>query len=355
MNPQWTFGQRDPQWANWLLNNVAGSTLGKYGCTTAAYGVGLGYYLGKPMNPKDTEIFIRQNKAYLGDLVDWRFLPYFRWRFYCEAVPAPLEDIKNELRAGKMVLLNVNLVRNDLKPDHWVICLDENFTIFDPWFNEIAPITKRYGNPSTEIYGGAYFNWPAKVEKPTEQPQPPVKTITMEEIFSNIFITFFERWPTPEELAEFKNSGEYGRPYTYVQNKWVRQWKGRAADLEKEVQRLYKSEKDKDALADQLRQAIKERDEDLKQKGGSIEEITKAKEVAEARVSEVEKATQEQVEAMQIANAKAVETARQEGYNKAKSEFQGQTPPTPQPEPIPAYKTGVAAFIEYLIKLISKK
>lgn len=157
--PKYLFGQNEIAWKNWLINNVVGSTLGKYGCTTTAYGVALGDYLGKPMNPKDTEIFIRNAGGYQGDLILWSKLPYFRQRFDCKIMPAPLEDIKKELRLGKYVLLQVDLVGNDDKPDHWVLCLDEYFTIFDPWFNEVAPITKRYGEPSREIFGGAYFNW----------------------------------------------------------------------------------------------------------------------------------------------------------------------------------------------------
>lgn len=269
MTPEFIFGQRETGWADWPINKTS-STIGRYGCTTDAYGVGLGYYLGKSMNPKETEIFLREHNAYQKDLVFWPNVPYFRWRFYCVDSPAPIEDIKNELRAGKMVLLHVDLVGNDSKPDHWVLCLDENLTIFDPWYKEIAPFTKRYGDPSRGIYGGAYFNWPDKVSN------QPIKTITMEEIFSNIFIAWFERWPTAQELEEFKQSEDYSRPYTYAQKKWIHEEKRVLDERLKEINRLYQSEKDKDAKYAELQKVVaslNEEIEKLKQSGSTIQSL----------------------------------------------------------------------------------
>jgi len=354
MTVKYTFGQRDLPWANHLLNNVAGSTIGKYGCTTDAYGVALGYYLGKSINPQQAEEYIRSHGAYTKDLVLWTKLPYFRWRFYCEATPAPVNDIKAELRAGKMVLLNVDLSGNDDKPDHWVLCLDENFTIFDPWYNEIAPITKRYGKPEREIFGGAYFNWPA----PPATPAPTTNKVTMEEIFSNIFIAFFERWPNSQELAEFKASGDYNRPYTYVQNKWIHQWKDEKASAEGSVS--------------QLRQAIAERDSNVAELNRKSDEQGRSITSLEESLSKLQKETSDQIEQMKATNENAVKAAynhgREVGYaeGKAESKPEPEKPSEPVEEPTedPAKepetpredrRTLLEKVIDFIIKLISKK
>jgi hypothetical protein len=59
------------------------------------------------------------------------------------------------------VLVNVDATQHDgvTKENHWVLVVDENFTIHDPWYGDKANISPRYGaTPAIAIMGGAYFN-----------------------------------------------------------------------------------------------------------------------------------------------------------------------------------------------------
>lgn len=143
--------QRDTRWATKLINEVPGSTIGRYGCTITSIGI----LLGK--NPDDIETFLRANKGFLGDKVIWSKVPYFRHRWYCQNVVAPVDEIKTELRRHP-VLLVVHM--NGVKQDHWVLAIDENFTIIDPWDGVQTTLQARYGSPAKAILGGAYFDYP---------------------------------------------------------------------------------------------------------------------------------------------------------------------------------------------------
>lgn len=360
MIPQWTFGQRGAAWANWLINNVAGSTLGKYGCTTAAYGVGLGHYLGKPMNPKDTEIFIRQNKAYLGDLVDWRNLPYFRSRFYCEATPAPLEDIRNELRNGKMVLLHVDLVANDDKPDHWVLCLDENFTIFDPWYDEVAPITKRYGKPEREIFGGAYFNWPIKPNEPTMSASDMEELKRLREytpqlekrlqVIQGAMRGVFRQKDEAEVrivfgLDDWKYAGFYGARLDQQQ----------VVDISTDIGKLNYLLVQARQTEAMLRTAIGERDADVKRKSEDLQARDKRISELTEELAKIRSQYDAELEAMRTSNTVAV----QESYDKGRiDERQSNIQPAPENpsgDDVVVSKSAIERLVSFFINLISKK
>lgn len=146
-------GQRVDPWQSQLINNVKGSTIGLYGCTISC----LAMISGR--NPGQQESFMRSIGAFTTDLVLWTKTPGFKNRFYCEATPAPIDTIIAEVRSGRPVLVNVHLGLGTPKPNHWVLVVDDQFNIHDPWYNEKASITKRYGKtPAIAILGGAYFN-----------------------------------------------------------------------------------------------------------------------------------------------------------------------------------------------------
>ena len=147
-----TFGQRDPRWAKQKLNGTA-STIGDFGCTISCIAMISG------RTPAEQETLMRQTGAFQGDLVLWTRTPGFKQRFYCEKVAAPLETIKAEIRAGRPVLLNVHLGSGQVKANHWVLAVSEDFAIHDPWYGDKAPLCPRYGKtPAIAILGGAYFN-----------------------------------------------------------------------------------------------------------------------------------------------------------------------------------------------------
>lgn len=149
------YSQRDTRWGSQKINGTS-SSLHDYGCTITCIAMISG------RNPGGQEHFMRELGAFQNDLVLWTKTPGFKWRFYCVDTPAPIQDIKNELRAGRPVLVHVDLGQlNDgvIKANHWVLVVDENFTIHDPWYGDKVNLCPRYGkNPETAILGGAYFN-----------------------------------------------------------------------------------------------------------------------------------------------------------------------------------------------------
>lgn len=149
------YSQRDPRWADQKLGKSE-STIGDFGCTVSA----IGMLFDK--TPEAMNLWLKSNDGFTRDLVWWAKVPYFVERFYCEKTVAPVERIREELRAGHAVLLAVHLGKdtNAYKVNHWVLCIDENFTINDPWFGDRVLLADRYGNPEKAILGGAFFNYP---------------------------------------------------------------------------------------------------------------------------------------------------------------------------------------------------
>lgn len=161
------FNQRDPQWAGHRINNTA-STLGQYGCTVTSLALLFFGELGK--NPQQMEEYLRERGAFINDLVFWVNIPYFRRRFYCESTLAPVDEIKAEL-ATRPVLIAVHMgPGNPYKTNHWVLAIDQDFTILDPWTGDKVNIRDRYGAPEKAILGGAYFDIPTPVW-PSEYPK----------------------------------------------------------------------------------------------------------------------------------------------------------------------------------------
>lgn len=149
------FSQRDQAWSDVKINGTS-SDLGHYGCTITSLAVVFG------KNPKDMETYLESLGAFVGDLVWWVKIPHFVSRFYCANVIAPVDEILNNIRSGKQVLLNVHFgAGNPLKPNHWVLLLDDQGTIFDPWYGDTIHIELRYGPMGKSILGGAYFDVPA--------------------------------------------------------------------------------------------------------------------------------------------------------------------------------------------------
>lgn len=156
--------QRDPRWADMLINKTT-STVGSYGCTLTC----LSMLFDKTSD--EMNIWLAANRGYVNDLIWWVNVPYFKKRFYCERTIAPVEEIREELKAGHAILLAVHLGKdNPLKPNHWVLCTDENFTIHDPWFGDTVSLMERYGSPEKAILGGAYFDYPPPVDSHVENP-----------------------------------------------------------------------------------------------------------------------------------------------------------------------------------------
>lgn len=65
-----------------------------------------------------------------------------------------VKQVKRLIALGMPVLAWVDAIGNDGRPDHFVLIVDDQFTIHDPAYGEVAPITKRYGaTPEQAIKG----------------------------------------------------------------------------------------------------------------------------------------------------------------------------------------------------------
>lgn len=165
------YSQRDPRWKDLHINNTA-STMEFYGCAITSLSM-LYSGFGHHYDPGQMEALLQSTGAFVSDLILWIKVPYFQHRFYCEDKIAPVADIKAQLAAGKPVLLGVHIgSANPYKTNHWVLAVDEHFTIYDPWYGDIQPLTHRYGaNPEKAILGGAYFDVPQLIPVIHEYPK----------------------------------------------------------------------------------------------------------------------------------------------------------------------------------------
>ncbi len=172
-----SYKQGDPKWKNIVINGTK-STLGRYGCTITI----IGDLFNK--TPRETNTWLKSLGAFQGDLVLWLKTPFWKHRFYCPKVPAPMSAIKAYLRARKPVLLQVSFQKNWLKPNHWVLATGydgDTIYINDPWYGDKTKLAPRYGiTSSIAILGGAYFDKQILLPKPPPPPKDPCAPLKVE-------------------------------------------------------------------------------------------------------------------------------------------------------------------------------
>lgn len=165
------YGQRLPQWAAkhyGLPQADVKSTIGAYGCKLACYSMILAVppdalqdiFAAKDVYlPQDTFNFIRDGQvaALYPQLV-------YNDRIDCPNDPAPMDVVDQLLDSNGYVLVYVNATL-DLPPaqrdkklrQHYILILgkeQDNYRIFDPWHNDVALISPRYGSkPQYAICG----------------------------------------------------------------------------------------------------------------------------------------------------------------------------------------------------------
>lgn len=77
-------------------------------------------------------------------------------------IDTALVRIRRLLSLGQPVMLHVDAVGNDKRPDHFVVAYDStSFWVIDPWDGKRLRFSERYGDPSKGIFGYVAYVGPA--------------------------------------------------------------------------------------------------------------------------------------------------------------------------------------------------
>lgn len=156
-----TFGQRDPLWADKKLGTSTTVTIGQMGCLLTCHAILLSYY-GHDFHPDDLNEFYKTRGVFdQATLINFyragECFPDFKAEEYVNSydVPAPLDKIDKYLAEGKPVIALVDFSPAAGVQTHFVVIYgkDNDYLIFDPWYNETYYFTAKYGDPATKIFG----------------------------------------------------------------------------------------------------------------------------------------------------------------------------------------------------------
>ncbi|MDD4957686.1 MAG: C39 family peptidase [Candidatus Omnitrophica bacterium] len=161
-------GQRDPKWASKKLG-TSSATIADAGCVLCC-AVIISRFYGKDIWPDWLNEQMKRVGGYAdGNLWLWHKLteifPDIRVHdlIDCYTVPAPLERIDQRLEQGHPVIVCVDF---DPKPGvqtHFVVIFgkdERGYYIADPWYNDIALLNERYGDPAKAIYAIRMYDGP---------------------------------------------------------------------------------------------------------------------------------------------------------------------------------------------------
>lgn len=156
------YGQRD--YTNLYLGN-SGLKVSDYGCTSVCCASALGF------KPEDFIGKMNSTNGYTSDgLLIWQKAADTRATSYTgkywNTIPADLIWIKDQIKAGKPVLLETRFPgnysdsqRDNISHQHWVICISEDLIVNDPWFKDEVFFQGRYGDPTRWIYSAFVFDY----------------------------------------------------------------------------------------------------------------------------------------------------------------------------------------------------
>lgn len=147
-----SYGQRDSRWSGELINNVKGSTIGKYGCAITSVGDIRQYFSGSTVTPHDMNQWLMANGGYSGDLIIWsKVKGYITWRDYSK-VKADTNYINSQLDKGYLLVAETRLSGSM----HFVVLRGHTGTTYqmcDPWYGDSGKtFNDRYGDPGRWIY-----------------------------------------------------------------------------------------------------------------------------------------------------------------------------------------------------------
>jgi len=162
------YSQRDPKWASIPIGN---KTIGSNGCFGTSIAMGLANFsitvtpdqffskmkaIGA-IEPDSSTDICEIHKAfpdvYYLCRVDTSVEP--PGKFSRQDISEALNRIRNFVREGMIVLLNVDAspFNGIADGDHWVLCVESDLTIHDPWYGDRTNFSQRYGNPTKGVYG----------------------------------------------------------------------------------------------------------------------------------------------------------------------------------------------------------
>jgi len=187
------FSQRDSKWSAEKLG-TSGVTIGSYGCALTCMAM-LECYYGFDTDPLQlNQLFIDKGVYANRNLIGWyniqnvnEYVKLTDW-IHCEATPAPLKKIDEELNVGRPVICDVDT--NPMEPGeqmHFVVITgktdDGHYIINDPWTGEEYFFDAKYGEPAKGIFGMRLISGPV--------PKPPVTQPNVSELQGQV-----EQWKT---------------------------------------------------------------------------------------------------------------------------------------------------------------
>lgn len=163
-----SIGQRDKRWKDKKLG-TSSITIGDAGCVLCCSTIVCRFY-GKDIWPDWlNEQMIKVGGYYDQNLWMWDKLtaifPDIKVHelIDCYAVPAPLDKIDKRLEEGHPVIVCVDF---DPKPGvqtHYVVIFGKDelgYYIADPWYDDVAILNERYGDPAKAIYAIRMYDGP---------------------------------------------------------------------------------------------------------------------------------------------------------------------------------------------------
>jgi len=163
-----SIGQRDTRWKAKKLG-TSNSTIGDHGCILVCATIVARFYGKDIWHDWLNEQMVKVGGYYDGNLWAWHKLTNIfpdievHDLVDCYTVPAPLEKIDQRLEQGHPVIVCVDF---DPKPGvqtHFVVIFgkdERGYYIADPWYNDIALLHERYGDPAKTIYAIRMYDGP---------------------------------------------------------------------------------------------------------------------------------------------------------------------------------------------------
>jgi hypothetical protein len=203
--------QKDPRWGSVKLG-TSSSTIGGYGCLITSASMMLRHF-GFDTDPGRLNDLLKANGGYQnGNLFVWGALEKifkgvsFGYRYN----GAYLDKVDEQLRAGKPVIVNVDLNPATPAPDeHWVLIVGKvngSYIINDPWYGTQFKFEDKYGAPSKGVRIVCTYNFSGEIT-PLPEPEPEVALYRVKVTVPDLLIR-----SAPKENASVVKryaSGEY--------------------------------------------------------------------------------------------------------------------------------------------------
>lgn len=170
--------QRDSRWASQRLGTVNSTTLGSHGCVVTSMAM-LATYYNHPITPSELDNILTDRGLYydgnlfVNDSIT-KIFPDIKFDkvVWCETTPAPIDEIKRYLDAGKPAV--VALINQNIR--HYVLAVGyegNQIIVNDPWQGDTVNINNRWGDSALKILQINFFSGPVPKKKPLDTPVQP--------------------------------------------------------------------------------------------------------------------------------------------------------------------------------------